>query len=122
RSRAARRVKWGALLRGLLILGPAGVEVPGILPMNDLPFRYLACLYAAGGLIFVHALLQLFGFGHRPGLHRDPRRGPTALYDAITSAYSVVAAVLAFGVVGLLETLRGREEPGTMGRAAVLAI
>src|SRR5438132_6609431 len=90
--------------------------------MNDLPLRYLACLYGAGGLIVIHGLLHVFGFGHRAGLQRHPHRGPNVLYDAVTASYVVVAALLAFGSIGIVATLRDTREPDTIALASGVAL
>lgn len=90
--------------------------------MNELPLRYLACIYACGGLIVLHFLLHVFGYGHQPGLQRNPLKGPNTLFDGISAAYAVIVALLVFGAVGLISTLRGRDEPAALLSAASAAL
>lgn len=92
--------------------------------MIQLPFPYLACLYAAGGIMLAHAALFMFGYGATPGQYRDPigRGGANAIYDLIVSSYVLVVGLLAYGLVGLLGTLRGADPTSVRNLAAALAV
>lgn len=91
--------------------------------MIQLPIHYLACLYAAGGILIAHATLFLFGYGATPGQYRDPvgRGGANAIYDLIVSSYVFVIGLLAFGLVGLLGTVRGADPVAVRNLAIALA-